>query len=110
MQLSPMEITDVKQLASQYRIVSAHVVPFLHDSRTNSDGSAARWYRIVLGMVVGTDEQFVVLSTSRSTLKQFAKIGTALELIETEFAETDFETISVLRDTENDYNVAMKTM
>lgn len=110
MHINLMEVKDVKQLASQYKVISAYLVPFEHESRKKEDGSPAIWYRIVIDLQVSAKQQSIVLATSRGTLRQFANVAKALEFVDSELKDSEFERVSILRDFQNDYNEAIETL
>lgn len=109
--VTPMEVKDVKQLASQYKVISAYLVPFEHESRKKEDNTPAIWYRIVIDMQVSSNQkQSIVLATSRKTLRQFANVTKALEFVDSELEDGDFEKISILRDIQNEYSEAISQL
>ncbi|RZQ33238.1 hypothetical protein [Vibrio vulnificus] len=107
MRVTPMEVKDVKSLASQYQVNNVYLVPFEHESRKKDDNTPAIWYRIIVDLQVSTQQQSIVLSTSRKTLRQFANVTKALEFVDSELQEGEFERISILRDVNNNYNDAI---
>ncbi|MER0262646.1 hypothetical protein ABRZ80_20760 [Vibrio vulnificus] len=107
MQVTPMEVKDVKQLASQYQVNNVYLVPFEHESRKKDDNTPAIWYRIIVVLQISTQQQFIALATSRKTLRQFANVTKALEFVDSELEDGDFAVTSVLRSVNNVYNEAM---
>ena len=110
MHIRPMEIKEVRQLALQYEVISAYLVPFEHESRKKDDGTPAVWYRVVLDIKVSDSTQSIVIATSRKTLRQFANISKAMEFVDSELEEGQFERIAILRDINNDYNRAISAL
>lgn len=108
--VTPMEIKDVKQLASQFKVISAYLVPFEHESRKLDDNTPAIWYRVVVDIQVSSNLQSIVLITSRRTLRQFANVTKALEFVDSELEDGKFERISILRDINNAYNEAINEL
>ncbi|MBV7300264.1 hypothetical protein [Enterovibrio paralichthyis] len=110
MAFASMAIKELRQLASEFELVSAYLVPFRHESRTTANGEAAIWYRIVFEVKVGGENQRVALATSRGPLRRFANPNKALEMLEDEFSDSEFEQIAILRKLENAYNEQLDTL
>jgi len=104
MMLKPLELKELRQMASDFELMNAYLVPFEHEKRVKDDGSPAIWYRVVFDIAVGNNVQHIVLSTSRKTLRRFANTESALEFVESELHESNFEKISLLRHVDNKFN------